>query len=304
MQGYVQTPSGLYIPPPALLMPMDGGFQSLDGMKAKKYGSSGGGGSLQSNVPSTCFCMESSKSASYGGSGVTFENNITTPADGSSQTDWDIYRGDGSNSSTYPTFNGSAGSPGAYFSNDGGDYFKSKQASDISPGFMTKIQRTDDSNGFWLAVCWRFNSGAANRLITNANATADYGFGVLATTSLLQFNRYRNSTLQGTNLINSAGSFVNATDYLLIVSMDAARTNFRHWKNSRTATNTAPAASWSTVTSNASHRFYMGTTQSISATDPSGTRYYGYAGGNGYLDDTAAGHIFDYFNTSTGITFA
>ena len=300
MQGYTQTPSGLYVPPEALLI---GGV-----MRGTAYSRraviSGGGGGLQDDVASTCFVLEASNSSSYGGSGVTFANNITAPADGSSQTDWDVYRGDGSTSTTYPTFNGSAGAAGAYFSNDGGDHFQSKQVSDVTPGFMTKIQRTDDSNGWWLAFAWRFMSASTNYIITNSSATADYGFAVVATTSLLRFTRYRNSTVQSTSLINSAGSFVNDTDYLVIVSMNAARTNFRHWKSSRTATNTAPAASWTTVTSNASHRFYSGATQSLSARDPSGTRYYGYAGGNDYLDDTAAGYIFDYFNDSTGITFA
>lgn len=300
MNGLILPHNGIYTPPEALLI---GGV-----MRGTAYSRraviSGGGGGLQDDVASTCFVLEASNSSSYSGSGQTWSNVIASPADGSSQTDWDIYRGNGSTSSTYPTFNGSAGAAGAYFSNDGGDHFQSKQVSDVTPGFMTKIQRTDDSNGWWLAFAWRFMSATTNRLITNSSTTADYGFSVLVTTSLLQFGRYRNSTVQSTSLINSAGSFVNDTDYLVIVSMNAARTNFRHWKSSRTATNTAPAASWTTVTSNASHRFYLGAAQSLSARDPSGTRYYGYAGGNEYLDDTAAGYIFDYFNTSTGITFA
>lgn len=306
LSGLILPHRGIYTPPPALLIPQNGGFQSLDGMERfKKLGSGGGGGgTLQDDVPSTCFCIESSNNTSYGGSGVTFANNIASPADGTAQTDWDLYRGDGSTSSTYPTFNGSAGSPGAYFSNDGGDYFKSKQASDVSVGFMNKIHRTDDTNGFWLAFSWRFSSAATNHIISNGNATADYGFRIQVTTSLLRFGRFRNSTVQTTDLINSAGSFVNGTDYLVIISMNSSRTNFRFWKNTRTNTSMAPAAAWSAVTSNASHRFYAGAGQTLAAFDPSGTRYYGYAGGQDYLDNTAAGKIFDYFNTSTGITFA
>lgn len=280
--------------------PMNGGFQSLDGLKTKRFGSSGGGG-LQSLVPSTCFVLEASNAASYPGSGTTWANVVDTPADGNAKTLYDVQRGDGSTSTGFPTFNGTAGVPGAYFSNDGGDYFQS--ITNPSPGVIGSVHRTDAA-GFWFAYAWRFNDGATNRLFANAFALANYGFTLLATTSLLRFVRHRNTSTQDTNLINSGASFVNNTNYLVIVSMNAARTNFRFWKNTRTASNMAPSAAWTPVTSPATYRTFNASSTNLAGFDPSGVRYYGQAGGNDYIDDTAAGHIFDYFNASTGITFS
>lgn len=284
---------------------MDGGFQALDGMKTRKYGSGGGGTDLQSDVPSTCYCMEASRTNSYSGSGVTWSNNIAAPADGSAQTDFDVYRGDGATSSTYPAFNGTAGTPGAYFSNDGGDYFLSKQVTNVSPGFLRKMQRTDDTVGFWMAFAFRAATAMAFRNFQNVNSNAQYGVSLLGTSTILQFNRNRNSTPQSTSLLTGAGTFNNGTDYLVIVSMDAARNNFRVWKNTRTAVNVSNSGIWTAVTTDASNRFAYGTNYpTINAFDSSGQRYYGSAGGNAYIDNTAAGKIFDYFNASTGITFA
>lgn len=290
----------LDIQPSKKFNPMNGGLQSLDGLRTKRFGSSGGGG-LQPLVPSTCYVVEASNAASYPGSGTTWANVVDTPADGNAKTLYDVQRGNGSTSTGFPTFNGTAGVPGAYFSNDGGDHFSS--IANPTPGFLGGIQRTD-TTGFWIAIAWRFMSDATNRLFYNSSVNSDYGFNLSATTSVLQFTRFRDASIQGTNLINSGGSFVNSTNYLVIVSMNAARTNFRFWKNSRTAANTAPADAWTPVTSNATNRLILGSSQNLVGPDPSGVRYYGYAGGNDYIDDTAAGHIFDYFNASTGITFA
>lgn len=62
-------------------------------------------------------CLDAGDINSYSGSGIKW---LDTSGNG-----YDFYFGDGSTSSTYPTFNGSAGglSASEYFSFDGGDYF-------------------------------------------------------------------------------------------------------------------------------------------------------------------------------------
>lgn len=204
MQGYVQTPSGLYVPPPALLMPMDGGFQSLDGVNTKKYGSSGGGGGgLQDDIASTCYHLDATDSASYSGSGQSWSNLISSPHDGAAQTDFDMYLGLTSGStSTDPTFNGSAGSSSAYFSTDAsGDCFTSISTS--TPGHLAKVQRTDQSVGFWMATFYKYRTGSTLRHLSNANSTSDYGLQINQTTNGdYRFSRYRNSTVQTLSLIH------------------------------------------------------------------------------------------------------
>ena len=76
-------------------------------------------------IPVAVFELDAGLSASYGGSGQTWANIVTAPADGSGQTAYDFYRGATSGSEgSDPTFNGSAGANSAneYFSFDGGDY--------------------------------------------------------------------------------------------------------------------------------------------------------------------------------------
>lgn len=301
MNGLILPHNGIYTPPEALLI---GGV-----MRGTAYSRraviSGGGGGLQDDVASTCFVLEASNSSSYSGSGQTWSNVIASPADGAAQSDYDLYRGNGSGSSTDdPAFTGTAGVAGAYWLFDGGDFFISTQGSDVSPGFLAKMQRTD-STGFWLAFALRYDSAATNRLFANTTSAAEYGMQFsISASGILQNGRYRNSTVQTTTIAGS-GAFVDNNDYLVIVSMNAARTNFRWWKNTRTASNTAPGSAWTAVTTDASRRHGIGSNYPTnSAFTPNTARLYGLAGGNDYIDDTAAGYIFDYFNTSTGITFA
>lgn len=267
--------------------------------------STAGTATLQNSVASTVFELEAPDSASYSGSGQTWLNLITTPADGTSRGDWDLYLGATSSSSTDdPTFNGSAGSSGAYFSMDGGDLFVSTQVSDVSPGFLAKMARSDDANGWWYAVAFRYSGAATMRPLQNNNDSSTNGIAFNITTSLLRINRYRaGSTIQTTNLINSANSFVAGTDYLVIISTNSARNNIRHWKNSRTAVDTAN--SWTSITADAAHRHGVGANYPTNTGfDGSGIRYYAIAGGNEYLDDTKAGQIIDYLNLKHGRTYA
>jgi hypothetical protein len=68
--------------------------------------------------------LDATLSASYAGSGQTWANIITAPADGSAQTAYDFYPGsDGSASGDDPAFNGPANDPAAYWSLDGNDKF-------------------------------------------------------------------------------------------------------------------------------------------------------------------------------------
>jgi hypothetical protein len=72
------------------------------------------------------FTLYAGKSNSYSGTGQTWANTTSAPADGSSKTDYDFYLGTSSSgSSNDPTFNGTAGnnSSSEYFSFDGADCF-------------------------------------------------------------------------------------------------------------------------------------------------------------------------------------
>jgi len=79
---------------------------------------------LSAIIPSAVFDVDATLEASFDGTGQLWKNLIPAPADGSAQTAYDFWRGSTSASQTNdPTFNGTAGDPAAYFSNDGGDAF-------------------------------------------------------------------------------------------------------------------------------------------------------------------------------------
>ena len=94
-------------------------------------------------IPVAVFELDAGLSASYGGSGETFANIVTAPADGEGQTEYDFYRGvDADAESDSPTFNGSAGANSAneYFSFDGGDYLT---LAGLNTAFIHSLHKED-----------------------------------------------------------------------------------------------------------------------------------------------------------------
>jgi hypothetical protein len=263
----------------------------------------GPGGSLQDEVASTCFHLDATDAASYSGSGQEWLNLIDTPADGTSKTDHDMWRGSSSSSSTDdPTFNGTAGDPAAYWSTDGGDQFYYKLST--IPGFLGNIHKTAQSEGFWMAFAFqRPNTGDTIHLFANANVTADRGFAFFSTGTGFGFSRFRDSTAQTT--WNNSYTITHSVPHVGIVSMPGDKSIARFWVNERTA-RTMNSPGWTNNTDPARPTQVVGLRRAppLGGFAPSGTRLYAIAGGNSYLDDTAAGKIFDFFNAKHGRTYA
>ena len=75
-----------------------------------------GPASLQSVIASCCCDLDATVAESYNGLGQTWSNLVVSPADGTSQTDYDFYLGGTSGSdATDPIFTGTPGDSGAYF---------------------------------------------------------------------------------------------------------------------------------------------------------------------------------------------
>ena len=274
---------------------MDGGFQSLDGMYSGRFGpGTTPSDGLQGVVPSTCFHLDATDTGSYSGSGQVWANLTAVPADGSSKTDYDFYLGNTSSPDTDdPTFNGTPGSPSAYWSTDGGDYFTSIVRSP-SPGILKNMHKTTGGTAWWIAIAYyRVGSGGTSTAIWNSGRVNSLRLS--ATNS--------NYTFQNTYLGSATlGPPTNDTPQLLILSGKANDfTNIRRWMNTRTATEfNFGAGSGATDTAGPAMIFRQGA--GLAAI--SGTRCYAFVGGNAYLDNTAAGAIFDYFNTKHGRTYA
>lgn len=270
----------------------------------------GPGGGLQDEIPSTCFHLDATDAASYPGSGQTWANLIASPADGSGKTDYDVWLGATSSSSTDdPTFNGTAGDAAAFFSVDGGDFFKSKGN---NPAMLNSFHKGDP---VWIAVAWRrgatgtsnggsiftTRAGSANNAqfvgtdcyMQGSTVAYAIAFRVFNASSNLVFNQ---------NIIPSGSP---TTDSLLVLSWrrSGGTNTIRAWYNSRTANTTTPSGT--PVTNNTAAGFGLAALDHAgNSKHVNGGRFYAFAGGNAFLDNTEAGKIFDFFNTKHGRIYA
>lgn len=249
-----------------------------------------GDGSLSDVIASAVFDLDATQAASYT-SGTTWSNLVTAPADGSAQTAYDFYRGDGSTSATYPTFNGTPGDPAAYWSTDGGDYFRIKSGSNTA--FLNSLQKTTGGSDWWAAIA--ITSG------TPASAQSFFSTGNSgATTSCVQARysgsggnidmRQRGQT--SASIVASAAGLSASTAYLVIISHSHSSNQTSFWINTTTAD--VKAQTFATETTNATNPlsiFVRG--DLIAGFMGSGTRLYSFAMGNEYLDDTKAAAIID-----------
>lgn len=246
-------------------------------------------------VISSVVCdLDATISNSYNGSGLTWSNLIESPADGTTRAAYDFHLGNGSTSTTYPTFNGTAGDAAAYWSTDGGDYFLIKT---LAGSLAERWHRTSGGTPFWVAVTfqtpsdlfsgtrsfWGNASGSYNRGIVSYAVSAD-------TISMLSSNA---STVPVTN--NLSGVLVGSTDYIYLFSSDPSLSsnNVRIWVN--TASASTFTHSYSASTTNSSDNLHIlatkGPFQDGSQIMLSGLRLYSFAMGNVLLDDAGAAAI-------------
>lgn len=186
---------------------------------------------LDGVLPATVFDLDATIAASYSGSGTTWSNLVTAPADGAAQSDYDFFRGDGATSTTYPTFNGSAGDPAAYWSFDGGDYFR------IKSGANTPLLRdAHKSSGsipvtFGLAFRTPATGTLTNWLFGTARQNANHGFALLSSSGTLTLRQYDGGGAATTTIATALSA---GTDYLLLLSFDYTNDIAKIWINSAT----------------------------------------------------------------------
>lgn len=172
--------------------------------------------------------LDATQSASYSGSGTTWHNLVTNPADGSSQSTYDF------TIHGTPTFTGGAGTSGAYFAMDGASYFEiaggnTQFIKDMHKVFPDPVQTYGTVNSFTLILAFRTDAGptAADLMGTEAGLTApianDFGFTVVLNgpvysgpSNQIGFAQYGGSTGPG----GQYGNFVPAasTNYFVTIS--------------------------------------------------------------------------------------
>lgn len=251
--------------------------------------------------------LDATVADSYNGSGLLWANLTPNPADGLLRARYDFHVGDGSTASTYPTFNGTPGTNGAYWSADGSDYFRLKTLTGSLP---TKWHRTSGGSSFWVATAFRTPPGiftGTRCFWGNAGSGTNRGVGatVLSTDLLGLVSANGTSAVVTSNI---GGPLTGSTDYLYVVSVDPTQTtnNVRIWLNTTTSSSYSMIFGASS-TASTDDFFIMATrnstTNGANAME-SGTYLYSFAMGNEFLDNTKAEALFSHLRARHNRAYA
>ena len=213
---------------------------------------------------------------------------ILVPADGSSQSDNDFVLG--ANDVIFsddPTFTGTIDDHSAYLEMDGGDYLGI--ASGINTAFLRDMHKTSGGSDFWVMITAQIpDDGTTNRGIFSTGDAVNPGITIyksMAGESLM--SQFGTSTH-----VDAVGATIPTTPALIIVSHSHSTDTTRIWVNSATATSIPHV--FDTTTDDA---IIPATIDDLADNVlVAGTRVYGYAYGNAYLNDTDALNIITHMN--------
>lgn len=239
---------------------------------------------LGNAVSSTVYDLDATIAASYGGSGTTWANLETTPADSAAQSAYNF-------TNNGFTFTGSAGSAGAYWLADGTNQF------DLSGGnttFLNNLPKTTGGTNFWFAIAFRPGSGIQRMCHTGAVTNVPL-LGVFLNASNVLNLFQRGDTASANTTLGSAVS--SGTDYVIIVSHDSATNTTRYWINTATASSTSQTYNATTTNAGA---FTIGAESDGGAAILNNARVYAVSMGNAYLDNTGAAAIFAEYEARHG----
>lgn len=260
------------------------------GIPSRKAGGSFAYSPLGNIVSSCVFDIDATIEDCYAGSGVPLSNLEPTPADSSAQSAYDWDRGDGTTSTTYPTFTGTAGDSGAYFSLDGGDYFSLKNAITT---FLDQLHFDGTGKGTIIMVFQIPDNTVLYSLFSTVNSGANSDEGIF---TFLHYNVAEQASInqfgdglsvgQGARISHTKPS--NGTDVFAAIGWDDSTNTAKCWVNTTTASTDSDIA-WvaSSTTSNNSQGATIGCHGNGSTNIlPSGTRWYASSLFNTLLNDS------------------
>jgi len=212
--------------------------------------------------------------ASYSGTGVTLTNLVA-----STNTAYDLYRGDGATSGRYPTFAGTPGDPAtAKFTLGTDDYFKIKNG---NTAFLNNIHKTTGGSDHWFIIFGTFSAAvsAQNFYSTKSGGTQRGLAGSVNSAEVFRFDQYGDTAnVQAT----PATTLITGTPTFVAFSTPSGGGTVRHWMG--TTTKVSTTRSFNATSTDPSQDLYI-----CALTDLSGeienADIFAIAMGNGYLDD-------------------
>lgn len=257
---------------------------------------------LSSVLASCCVDLDATLSASYGGSGQTWSNMITAPADGSAQTDFDMNLGSSSSSGgDDPTFTGTANSNTAYFALNGSQFFSLKNGSNPALYAHMHIKSGGNQVPFW-ALLAANNPSDSNKTFWGTRHSGSFN-GLSLTYTAGGIARL---TQAGSASASSSDDVTNIPtgDVIVLVSGDMSLTsnNVRFWVNTRTKTQNSYTPN--AATANAADFFHLCCDGNAAGILANGWKIRTFAAGNTLIGDSSAALLFNAINSRHGITYA
>ena len=210
---------------------------------------------IDSIIASVCCDIDATLSASYGGSGQTWANMISSPSDGAAQADYDLFLGaDGSSDTDDPSFVGIANDPAALFDYDGGDFNVTKVAAASHPPTYKNAHKTTGGGDATFAMVMKTGDSdpGNNGLFGNASGGVDNGLFIQITgAGALRFSQCNGSSCVGTGDLTTLSA---NTLHLIVMAYESNTGNVRFWVNNKTkstssltpgTTTTDPGSKWS-----------------------------------------------------------
>jgi len=247
---------------------------------------------LQSLIASNVAEFDATLASCFVVGDIELRNHCPSPADGSAQTDYDMYHGDTAGvSSKDPTFVGNTNDPASYFTFDGTQFFSIKTGT-TSPAFLKDLHREDAAHPSTLMMAFRYVDNGALYNFAGNNSGAGQGFRLQVNTT--DKPNVRRVTATDGDDVASTLTLVNGTDYLMAFTIggefDAVLGAARSIKFSINGASFTAAANMPIATVAGTNNVSSTGTFSVGATNklvavPSGFRMYGFYMFNEVLSD-------------------
>jgi hypothetical protein len=193
--------------------------------------------------------------ASYNGTGTVLKNLVTSPADGSGQTAYNMQFGDGSLATTFPVFSGIAGTASGKITFDGGDHLTLVGANTT---FLNNIHKSSGGSAFTIVAFFEaIKDGASSQILfTTKNGSNEVGIdGYVSSSEVLRMGQ-RGGTTNVTSPTTAATAVLNTPTYIGFgCNVNGGTNTCAFWSDSTTQANST--LNYNSTTTNAAQKLHM-----------------------------------------------
>lgn len=258
-------------------------------------------------ISSAVMDVTTAETSSYSGTGQTWANLVSAPADGSATTAYDLILGtDSGSAANDPTFSGTAGTGAAAFTLDGGDWFTIKNGNTT---LINNMHKTTGGASWSIAMVCKVPSRLINTnpyylFGTGGGDAAKHGIAVKngtfgANPNKLTFEGAGGSFVQ-TSTLTGINDITDGTYRLVVVTYNAATKALKAYSGSNTPVSTTIGFFASTTNASDPLQFFTGGGAFLPC--PTGTEVKSIGMFNAILSDAQVALLQTFYGDRHGIT--